>query len=63
MRNPFGCLRGLVLAVSALYILVALGSILLRDGDVSGVQVALLIAAALTVAGIALFGSSGHWTG
>ena len=63
MRSPFGCLRSCVVVVAALYSLITLGSIVLRNGDVSTVEVALLAAAALIVVGVTFFGSSGPWTG
>jgi hypothetical protein len=52
-----------VVVVAALYILITLGSIVLRNGDVSTLEVVLLVAAALIVVGVAFFGSSGPWTG
>ena len=62
MRGPFGCLRGCVLTVAAVYVLVTLIGILLRNGDVSSLQIALLVLAGLVVVGIAFFGSASHWT-
>ena len=63
MRTPFGCIRGCVVVVAALYIAITVISVLARGGSVGAVQLVLLGAAALVVVGIALFGHSGHWTG
>ena len=63
MSRTFGCIRGCVLAVAGVYLLITAISIVLRGGDVSGIELGLLAVVGLIVVGIAFFGHAGHWTG
>jgi hypothetical protein len=63
LSRPIGCLAGCLLPVVALIVAIAAMKYVLTTPDLSGMEVALVWAAALVVVAIAFFGHHSHWTG
>jgi hypothetical protein len=63
LKRAIGCLTGCAVAAAAFVIVVAVMKFVLRAGDLSGVEVGLVLLAVLVVIGIAFFGDHSHWTG
>lgn len=52
-----------MVAAAALVVVIAVMKFVLGAGDLSGVEVGLVLLAVLVVIGIAFFGDHTHWTG
>jgi hypothetical protein len=63
LSRPIGCLAGCLLPVAGLVLAIAAMKYVLTTPDLSGMEVALVVAAALVVVAIAFFGHHSHWTG
>jgi hypothetical protein len=63
LKRAVGCLTGCVLAAAAFLVVIAVMRFVLGAGDLSGVEVGLVLLAGLVVIGIAFFGDHSHWTG
>jgi hypothetical protein len=63
LKRAMGCLTGCALAAATLVVVIAVMRFVLGAGDLSGVEVGLVLLAVLVVIGIAFFGDHSHWTG
>jgi hypothetical protein len=63
LTRAVGCLTGCAVAAAVLVLVIAVMRFVLRAGDLSGVEVGLVLLAGLVVIGIAFFGDHSHWTG